>query len=101
MKFFIEIYVDLWCPRWTFVFVQLSIVIMWVGENDISFIIIIIHFVRIIYQIVKFDVSIIFLFQNCSMGIVSKDQDFTIYADNDIAQYVSSTDCSISWNTLF
>jgi len=24
------------------------------------------------------------------MGIVSKDMDFTIYADNDIAQYVSS-----------
>ncbi|KAK2172188.1 hypothetical protein NP493_986g00039 [Ridgeia piscesae] len=26
--------------------------------------------------------------KNCSMGIVSKDMDFTIYADNDIAQYL-------------
>ena len=43
------------------------------------------------FYVVDFYMYLVYysVFQNCSLGIVGKGFDFTIYADNDIAKYVS------------
>jgi hypothetical protein len=35
--------------------------------------------------------NLCFVFQNCSLGVVGKDMDFTIYDDEKVEQYVSFT----------